>query len=64
MNPENIMLSDISQIKGQILYDSTLVVSKIGKFKEAETRLEVTRSWGRERQRPPTNGCEVSFRRG
>ena len=43
MNPENIILSDISQIKGQILYDSTLVISITGKFKEAETRLEVTR---------------------
>ena len=45
-NIENIMLSEMSVTKGQILYDSMYVRDpRKGKVIETESRMTVARSW-------------------
>lgn len=43
MNPENIMLTQISQTQ-----KDKCCVTRLGKFRETESRMEVTRGWGQE----------------
>ena len=48
MNLENLMLSERSQTKAHILCDSIHTeMSRVGKFIGTESRLVVSRSWGR-----------------
>ena len=47
MDLENIMLNETNQTQSHIVYDSSYTeVPRIGKFIEAESRIEVARGWG------------------
>ena len=47
MKHDNIMLNEISQtLKDKYVWFYLYEISRIGKFTETESRLEVTRDWG------------------